>query len=278
MKPEPAPKKTGTDLELGDDIDPVIAQRSANLERLKEILIKSIENKKQHAMQKSLNLGIKGIEHVIKGGIRAGTTICLNGSTGSGMTIFGLKFLYHGITKEDENGIYISFDESKDSILSTANVFGMDFYRLEKERKFIFIEYPYNEIPQFDEKNSVIGDFIRTVGAKRLVIDPITPLTLGYENELVKRKKLKNLFERLKTWGCTTMLLAEGMSDEQTSRDGVSKLSDGFFQFYFKKIKGKRVRGFEVPKMRGTPHSYDTYEFVINSEHGIEILKKKLLI
>lgn len=262
---------------FGDEADLVIAQRAANLEKLKDILIKSIEKKKEATMSKPLHLGIKGIENLITTNIRQGSIICLNGSTGSGMTIFALKFLHHGIVHEHENGIYISFDETKQSILATAKVFGMDFQKYEQEKKFLFIEYPYNEIPQFADKDSVIGDFIRSLNIKRLVIDPITPLTLGYDNELQKRKNLKNLFERLKSWGCNTLLLAEDIPQENIGKDIIVKLSDGLIQFNFKKIKGTKVRTIEIPKMRGTEHTYNTHEFIINKKEGIEILKKKII-
>ncbi|MEM4367994.1 MAG: ATPase domain-containing protein [Candidatus Anstonellales archaeon] len=262
-------------------LDPVLAKRAEHLEKLKEMLIKTIEAKRKNlALEKSnvknfVNLGIDGIEKIAYDMPRRNSIIILNGPFGSGMTIFALKFLYHGITKENENGIYISFDEGKESILNTAKVFGMDFYDLERQKKFIFLEYPYNELNHFDDKDSVIKDFIDTINAQRLVIDCITPFMILHENEFVLRKRTKELFERLKSWNCTTFMIAENLTIEEANRNPFVKLADGFIQFYFEKTGNKRKREIEITKLRGCRHSYETFEFEIDQKFGIKILGKE---
>lgn len=270
------------DNELEDlPLDPVLAKRAEHLEKLKEMLIKTIEAKKKNtffeksANKERVNLGIEGIERIAYDMPRRNSIIILNGPFGSGMTIFALKFLYHGITKENENGIYISFDEGKESILNTAKVFGMDFYELERQKKFLFLEYPYNELNHFDDKDSVIKDFIYTINAQRLVIDCITPFMLLHENEFILRKRTKELFERLKSWNCTTLMIAENLTIEEANRNPFVKLADGFIQFYFEKMGNKRMREIEITKLRGCSHSYETFEFEIDQKFGIRILGKE---
>ncbi|MCX8166356.1 MAG: hypothetical protein N3E37_00695 [Candidatus Micrarchaeota archaeon] len=260
-------------------LDPVLAKRAEHLEKLREMLLKSIEVKKKQIQEKGFvlartNLGIHGIEKIVFDMPKKNSIIILNGPFGSGMTIFALKFLYHGITKENENGIYISFDETKDSILTTAKIFNMDFEILEREKKFLFIEYPYNELNHFDDKESVIKDFIYSIDAKRLVIDCITPFMLLHDNQLQLRKRTKELFERLRSWECTTLMIAENLSFEEANRNPFVKLSDGFIQFYFNKIGNHRIREIEITKLRGSRHSYDTFVFEINEKEGIRILEK----
>ena len=48
------------------------------------------------------------------------------GSPGSGKTIFAIQFIYNGVPKFGENGVYVSFDESLRSIRKSASNLGMD--------------------------------------------------------------------------------------------------------------------------------------------------------
>ena len=260
--------------------DMTLASRQANMEKLRDLLSKSLATRKKSQLSpmapKNTNIGIAGLENLITGKVvPSGFAICLNGGTGSGRTVFALGFLYHGITKDGENGVYISFDEKKESVLATAKSFGWDFAKLEAEGKFIFIEYPYNELPQFVEKESAIADFIKMINARRLVIDPITPISMLFESELQKRKEMKKLFERLKVWGCTTMILTEGMSELEMGRSGVERLADGILQFYNVRSGTCRLRGLEVLKLRASGHSNCVHEFSI-SKNGVTVSKKKL--
>ena len=54
--------------------------------------------------------GIEGLDQALHGGIPKGNVILLSGSAGTGKTLVCLSFIYHGATKFNEPGIYISTD------------------------------------------------------------------------------------------------------------------------------------------------------------------------
>ena len=53
------------------------------------------------------------------------------GNSGSGKTILCSHFLYHGLTAQEENGLYISFSESKAQFYANLKTLGMDFDKFE---------------------------------------------------------------------------------------------------------------------------------------------------
>lgn len=78
------------------------------------------------------NTGLIGLNELLSGGFPRGRVILLIGGPGTGKTIFAGQFIHKGIEDFDENGIYISLDESKkNSLLKWQLLAGI----LQKQRK-----------------------------------------------------------------------------------------------------------------------------------------------
>lgn len=89
---------------------------------------------------KRIKTGIDGLDNLIEGGFPEGSLILISGSPGTGKTIFGLQYLYQG-AKINEHGIYVTFHESKESLLKCGEIFGWDIKDLEREGKIVIQEY-----------------------------------------------------------------------------------------------------------------------------------------
>ncbi|MBI5159017.1 AAA family ATPase [Candidatus Micrarchaeota archaeon] len=201
--------------------------------------------------------GVPGLDSLMEGGFIRGNIVTVCGDTGVGKTTLATQFLYHGAKEHGEPGLYISFDEHKRSYYRNMIRYGWDFDKLEKEKKFIFIEYPVHEVEQFLAQEGVIRDLIDTVGVERLVIDSATSLELVHETELQRRQGVLKLIGKLRNWGCTTLLVSEGAAEVgSVTRDrfGAEVLSDGLIQLYYLREKGVRTRALEIVKMRGVVH------------------------
>lgn len=113
---------------------------------------------------KRVSSGVPGLDEIISGGFPEGSLILVSGSPGTGKTTVGLQFLYQG-TKNNENGVYVSFDEPKKSVINYGREYGMDFEELEKNKKICFIEYTKigNELylEEINRLNREIEDLIR---------------------------------------------------------------------------------------------------------------------
>ncbi len=235
-----------------------------------------VQTDKQSGLLKSgkrLATGIPGLDEQIEGGIEEQTVGLVSGDSGCGKTTFCLQFLYNGAVKNNEPGIFITFEEKKRDIYRHAARFGWDFAKLEKEKKFTILEYAPHEIDRFITEGQVIEDLIREIGAKRLAIDSITSLALVFENEYKRRQGLVKTLGTLRKWGCTTIISSEAQvlpNGEIRARFGLSYLSDALFYLYNFRRGDRRTRAFEVMKMRGTKHATSIVPLQF-TDSGLEI-------
>jgi len=70
--------------------------------------------------------GIEGFDDLIEGGIPKGYSVLFGGNPGSGKTIFAAQYLYHGLSKFGEPGIYVSFAEDRGTFLKNMKRIGID--------------------------------------------------------------------------------------------------------------------------------------------------------
>ncbi|MEF8880086.1 MAG: ATPase domain-containing protein, partial [Candidatus Thermoplasmatota archaeon] len=86
-------------------------------------------------MMDRVKTGIDGLDDLVDGGFPKGSFAVVTGGPGTGKTIFGLQFLANGAEKYDENGLFISVEQSTEDVVSQAKQFGWDFDRLENAGK-----------------------------------------------------------------------------------------------------------------------------------------------
>jgi len=203
--------------------------------------------------------GVKGLDELIEGGFEEGSTVLLVGSAGTGKTLFALQFLYNGAVTNKEPGIFISFEEERESLFRHSSAFGWDFEKLEKEGKFKVLEYKPHQVEKLMQAGGgPIKDQIRAMGAKRLVIDSITSYGLLFRDEYQRRENILGLFDLLQKWGTTSMIISELPPKVAEVKEGsVGFLTDAIISLYYTKEeeKGVRVHSCEILKMRGTRHT-----------------------
>lgn len=211
------------------------------------------------AKQKS---GIPGLDSMLGGGFVPGGAVAVAGGTGSGRTIFVSQFLVKGAGEYHEPGLFLSFDQQKDSIYANLLQFGWDLSELERQQKLVFIEYPENELAAFVEQEGALSDLIETLGIKRVVIDSITPYSLLYSSEEERRLNVLRLVNAVKGWKTTCLISAETRHSASPEAvpytiSGVESFCDGFIHLSFSRSEGRRSRAVEIIKMRGTRHEHE---------------------
>lgn len=222
---------------------------------------------------KRLPTGIPGMDEIMEGGLEENSINLIAGSTGTGKTILAMQFLVNGIIKNNEPGIYITFEEPKAEIFRNMARFGWDLAKFEEEGKLIFLEYPPEHVRKLlAEGGGLIEEAVEKSGAKRMVIDSISSFTMLYKDELEKREESLTLFELIRKWGCTSLFTCE---DELHDLDYTisSELEfevDGVILLYNIRERGVRKRAMEILKMRGTNHLRKTINFEI-TDKGINV-------
>src|ERR1700687_294802 len=81
--------------------------------------------------------GITGLDEVTGGGLPRGRPTLICGPAGCGKTLFGVEFLYRGITEFNEPGVFIAFEEPADDIVANVASLGFDLARAEADRQLV---------------------------------------------------------------------------------------------------------------------------------------------
>ncbi|MBS3149765.1 hypothetical protein J4455_03695 [Candidatus Woesearchaeota archaeon] len=219
--------------------------------------------------------GIKTFDPLIENGLKKGSSNLVVGGPGSGKTIFAIQFLYYGIINFNENGLYITFEEKKEKLYDDMKEFGWDLQKLEKENKFVFLEYTPEQVKKLlVEGGGIVENIIEKYKIKRLVIDSISSFGLLYQDELAKKEASLALFELINSWGCTALLTAqENNIDAKGISTSLDFEVDSIIILYHPRVDHTRSRYIEILKMRGTKHSGKIYSLVID-KNGITIKSK----
>ncbi len=215
--------------------------------------------------------GIPGFDELVNGGIPKNNLVVISGDPGSGKTIMCMNFIYAGAKKYDEPGIFISLEESRDDILSSANELGMDFIELVGKKK---VEVIAVELYDFDKLKDLIEDSIHKLGAKRLVIDPGVIFRLYFKEELEARKQILALGKMIKKSGCTAIITNESSYGQEGLFGLEEYVADGVVLLNHRKIKDKFYRSVAVLKMRNSKISEQSHPVVITKK-GLEVLAKQ---
>ncbi|MFL5584097.1 MAG: ATPase domain-containing protein, partial [Gemmatimonadaceae bacterium] len=87
-----------------------------------------------------LPTGIPSFDIIAKGGLPRNRTTLVSGTAGSGKTVFAVQFLASGILDSNENGVFVTFEESARDIRENMQSFGWDLRQWEREGKLAFVD------------------------------------------------------------------------------------------------------------------------------------------
>ncbi len=216
-----------------------------------------------------LKTGIPGMDKILGGGIPQAQLALITGTSGTGKTTFCTQFIYEGIRKFKEKGVYLSFEEPAEAIKENVKEFGWDLASLEKSGDFAFIKYdPYHIEEVFD----ILESKVREVKAKRVVVDSISALGLHVKDDSELRKMIFDLSMILRKLGCTSLLVSEIVPGTRgISRYGVEEfVTDSVVVLYYERIQSAFSRAIQVWKVRGSNHSEKLHPYRITGK-GIEV-------
>ena len=218
--------------------------------------------------------GVPGLDEILYGGIPQNNLVVISGDPGSGKTGLVLEYLYNGVIKYNEPGLYISLEESAEEIINFAELFGWDIKSLIDKKLLNIITV---ELYDFDKLKNTIEDEVSRLGAKRLVIDPGVVFRLYFDRELDARKRILSLGRMLKRIGCTAIITNEISLDKSSSLFGLEEyVADGVILLYHTKLEDRFIRSIGILKMRGTKISEKLHPTRITNT-GVKILSKQEL-
>lgn len=227
-----------------------------------------------------IHTGITGLDDILLGGIRQGNILLVEGAPGTGKTTLGLEFIYRGVANFDEPGLIISFELSPDKLLRDAAGFGWDMEALEREGKLkIIYTSPSVVLQELQSHDGLLMTEMKRMGAKRVLIDGLTPLRLFGEifNGRPFRDSLHLLVETLQRQGVTAMLTREVPSSEVARSAEFSHeqfICDTILTLRNVPRGRSNTRSIEVAKSRGQDFITGRHTLRIEAERGVRVYQR----
>ena len=226
-----------------------------------------------------LETGIPGFDHIGNGGLPKGRTTLLSGSAGSAKTVFAVQFLAEGITKKDEAGVFVTFEETPDDIRKNMTGFGWDIESWESQGKWAFVDAS----PRPGEESVVAGTYdmggllarveyaVQKVGAVRLSMDSLGAIFTQFADRSAIRRILLQIAMTMRQMGVTAVMTAERTQEYgDIARFGVEEfVADNVIILRNVLEEEKRRRTIEILKFRGAPHQKGEFPFTIIPDQGI---------
>ena len=214
---------------------------------------------------RSVPTGIKGLDNVLGGGFPRNSIIIVAGNPGTGKTIFSAQFIYCGATEYGENGVYVSFAESRESFIENMKQFGFDFEKLESEGKFSYLDFLTVREAAISAILDVILKEIERLKAKRLVIDSFSALSQAFEREFDARIFIHAILSRIvRQIGCTTILIDEIPYETGRIGGGMEEfVADGIILLRAIEQDERLFRDLLIKKMRGKEITEDRLAFTL---------------
>ncbi len=121
------------------------------------------------------------------------------------------------------------------------------------------------DLPALTKK---LKEAINSIGAKRMVIDPLTIITLLFDDIREVRYNIFRFFDVIRRFGVTSLAVVESKGSNDYSVEEF--LAAGIIRLYNERSGSKRQRGIEVIKMRGVNHKRGVFPFSV-TDNGILI-------
>lgn len=249
--------------------------------------------------------GIPGLDDLLGGGFPRGRVILVTGGPGSGKTLMCMQFLIDGIERFDERGVFVSLEESKYHLTSEMSNFGWDLQNYEKKGQLAIVDAsPLRQLTKESETNitsqnsneihirgpefsiqalsTVIRSYARVTRATRIVIDPITSLSLQFEDNQQRRAAVIDLLDSLVSMGTTSLVSSElgthigaALTDREIPVE--EYLCHGAIVLHNSHVAGRGiVSALEIEKMRERKHDRQLHPYTI-AEKGMTVYAERFL-
>ncbi len=220
---------------------------------------------------------VKGLDESLQGGIPVNSIVLLAGSPGTMKSSLGFYILYHNALEKGKRGVYISLEESRDSLIKNMAGLGMDWENVSKKMSILDLGLIRSRMKELDKTawtevfKMYVKNLRKNLKNEFLVIDSMAVLeTMADFKE--PRKDLFMLYEWLRKLDVTVFLVHEMPINEIFFTDaGEGFLSDGIVHLELRRENNAVNLFLSVLKLRKTHHARDYFPLIYDG--AFEIVK-----
>jgi circadian clock protein KaiC len=209
--------------------------------------------------------GVKRLDTMLGGGYYRSASVLITGFPGTAKTTLSGAFA-EAACKRGERTMFVSFDSDGSEVIRNLTSVGIRLDRFAKNGRLRVVSA--RTITGSAESLLVrIKMLAEEHGARCLVIDPISTLSKA-GNELTAHGVAERLIDWSKSEGIT--LVCTSLLDEMSSQTTggtplqISTLADTWIHLNYLMQAGERNRGMSIIKSRGTAHSNQVRELILN--------------
>ena len=227
-------------------------------------------------MESLVKTGIAGLDEILHGGVPRNNNILVEGAPGTGKTTLGLGFIYQGALECGEPGAIVSFELDSAKLLRDAAGFNWDLQgQIDAGKIRIIQTSPAVLLSEFRSDDGAFSASLLEMGAKRLLIDGLTPLRLYAEtHDMPFREDVHLLIEGLTRLGVTTMMTAE--RDESMSSVAAHErfVFDTIIALTRRETNRRVYRRLNVLKSRGQDFIGGSHTMRIEADRGVHVYRR----
>jgi len=219
---------------------------------------------------KYFKTNVPGFDSLLENGIPIGKSILVEGSPGTGKTIFCLHAGYN-LCLQGKKVLYMSFEESEESLIEHMEDFGWNPREMQKKGLFKIKRFSSIDVARSVEallseakrELLIAADpiiFPKDFDPDFVLIDSLTSIASAFSGEMFRfRVFMEQLFRFMENKKISSLLIKEtsqpthiGNSFARDDHGAISFLSDGIICIYNVVYpKGRRGGAIEILKMRG---------------------------
>jgi len=219
-------------------------------------------------------IGVPTLDALLGGGVFDGSTTMVVGLSGVGKTVLGTQILREGALNQNRRGLLISLDEHPAQIVRNAETIGLDL-QAQIDAGTIHVLFDSPQELNIDLHFARIVETIEKYDIQRMVIDGMTSYSTALQDQAIYRDFFHALVAYSKHRLMTTFFAYEnpeflGLSSFMPDFP-VSSIVDNIILLSLVEISSTLRRCLTVVKARGSPHEFDSREYVIG-QGGITLL------
>jgi KaiC/GvpD/RAD55 family RecA-like ATPase len=221
---------------------------------------------------------IKGFDEELDGGIQNKHIVLISGTSGTLKSSLALSILYNNTKNRGIKGLYLSLEESKESLVKTLEGLNMNDIS-EKELMIVDIgrmRAEHMEVNSHKDWFKIIEKYlekkVKTDEISLLVLDSLTALSSFSKSENL-RNDIFYFFNFLKKLGLTSFIISESnleINNGSPARSIEENLSDGVINLRFYEANGSVELRIRCVKLRHSNHNTN-YFILSQSDSGFLI-------
>jgi circadian clock protein KaiC len=210
-----------------------------------------------------MSSGIPALDELLANGYWPGAATLVAGPTGSGKTLMGLHFIFHG-ARHGEPGVIASLQENKTRLQRIAQGFGWSVTDPNVE-----VMYRSPVDIYIDEWVHGLLEVVQRTGARRVLVDSLADLRLAAPDETRFREFVYSMVQRFSRQGVSILMtfeIPDLFHPQRLSDAAISHLSDNVVLLNYIQERHSIKRAISVIKSRASYHEPDVRQFVIGPE------------